>query len=166
MITLYESRLNRYLPYFLGTIFVIILSIAIWFGYGFYQNKINQKAQESLFELVESYLKALTKADKDQINDAEEAFKVSAQRHKNSALYPYFLAYQADALIWQNKLKEAVPVLEESVKFIGKTGQNQPLYYLYSTKLAQVKLDIPEFNLEGSQELEKLSKLTQNPYKI
>lgn len=166
MITLYESKLNRYLPYFLGTIIVIILSIGIWFGYDFYQGKINQKAQTDLFELVEAYLKAVKKADKNQIDDAEQAFKVSAQRHKNSNFYPYFLAYQADALIWQNKLKDGVTVLEEAVKALGKIDQNQPLYYLYSTKLAQVKLDVPEFKMEGSEELEKLSKLAQNPYKI
>ena len=40
-------------------------------------------------------------------NDVERAAQAGAQRHASTKLYPYFLAYKAEALIQQGKLKDA-----------------------------------------------------------
>lgn len=165
MMNLDRYKLSDYLRYVFGIMILIAIAAGGWFAFEWNANRLNQAAQTDFSELVESYKNATTNLDSEQINDLEKAFSISAEKHKRSKLYPYFLAYKAEALIWQNKLNDAVPVLSQSVKMLEEIDKENPLYYLYATKLAKLKMDIPGQEEEGKAELDKLNKIKNNPFK-
>ncbi len=94
--------------------------------------------------------------------DSERAFLAGAEAHRSSALYPYFLTFQADAFIRLGKLSEAAEIFDAAVKSMGK---KHPLYFLYALKAALVKIDTKDATREkeGRATLDSLSRNRANP---
>ncbi len=133
-----------------------------WFGYSYYKNKSEQAASQEFAKIAQEYSKKIHLNNKDDLNDIEHILKAAAQKHKNSKLYPLFLSYQADALLKQNKYKEATEIFDT---IVNSVKQNDPLYYAYSIKRALLKLDSKDAQLEsqGYDELKELANNVNNP---
>ena len=132
-----------------------------WFGYTLFRARAERKAYTDLAQSIDGYLKARGVAStNEKWADVASAFKVAAQRHRSSHLHPYFLLYEADALLQQGKQKDALALMQHALSQIPKT---QPLYYLYAIKQALVKIDLPDTASQGRQELELLARDTGNP---
>lgn len=133
-----------------------------WFGYAWYVDRYEQVAYKDLAESIDGYHKALSSTDTARWADVERAFQAGSERHKSSKLYPYFLAYKADALSYQGKHKEAQDAMHI---LLSSMNTKHPLYYFYSIKAALMKLDASEeaVRKEGRDHLIKLAQDSQNP---
>ncbi len=137
-----------------------ILSAA-WFGYTVYRAHAERSAYKDLAESIDGYAKVRGSVAKDEKwADVGAAFKVAAARHGSSHLHPYFLFYEADALLQQGKQKDALVLMQ---KGLAEVPKNQPLYYLYALKQALLKIDAEETASQGRQELDLLARDSANP---
>jgi hypothetical protein len=138
------------------------LAAAGWYGYTWYKRGQERAAYKSLAETVEGYTKFVGGYNPEKLADSERAFRAGAQAHSSSGLYPFFLFFQADTLIEQDKLKEAVGLLDTA---LSKMSAKQPLYYEYALKRALVKIDVDDASLQkqGRDELETLMRDGANP---
>jgi len=88
--------------------------------------------------------------------DVEVAFQMGYRQNSNSKLAPFFLAFQAEALLEQGKNEESLMVLSDA---INKMSADSNMYWIFKTKQALVKMDMPDevVQKEGLQELEKIA---------
>lgn len=158
-----DPRYSKYTNW--AIIFLVLAGIlgASWFGYSWYVRRYEQVAHKDLAESIDEYHRKLyLSIGQQEWQDIEVAFATGASRHKSSKLYPYFLAYQADALIHQAKYTEAIEVMNKMLKSLSS---KQPLYYLYAIKRALMKIDAGDvMQKEGLAELEQLAQNTENPF--
>jgi len=142
---------------------VICLGVMGWFGYSWYKKNGEQKAHRAFVESVQDYT-TMEKSPQEESawHDIEQALAQRAQEHKSSVLAPYFLMYQADALIKEGKREQAIEVMNNG---LAKISKKLPLYYLYALKKSLVKIDSAQeiVRNEGLQELDELSANSENP---
>ena len=141
----------------------IVVLGGLWFGYKQYQARNERNAFKEFSQASDAYLRITTLADaEDQLRDSDRAFFAGAEAHRSSVLYPYFLAFQADALIRLGKITDAARQLDKAIKAMDR---QHPLYYLYALKAALVKIDTQDAELEkqGRAELDALSSDRANP---
>ncbi len=133
------------------------------YGYRWYQAGKERAAYKEFVESVEAYEHITTLADVEkELQDSERAFHVGAEAHRSSALYPFFLAFEADALIRLGNIAQAAALLDTAVNHMDK---QHPLYYLYALKAALVKIDTQDATLEkeGRASLDSLASMEANP---
>jgi len=130
-----------------------------WLGYSWYRRGKESAAYKDLSESIEAFAKLRgAQASEEKWIDVSKGFSVGAQRHTSSSLYPYFLVYEADALLQAGKQLEALAFLKEALPLINKKNS---LYYLYALKLALVRIDAGEE--QGKEELATLARDAANP---
>ena len=142
----------NYWKYIGGFVLVLSVSGASFLGYRYYVVHREQNAQKIFAECAHEYQKALQDDTvwPDVVTLCEQGYAL----HSNAHLAPYFLAYQSEALIKQNKMEEAQNILDQMVKLLPKKS---PLYYLYKTKLLLLMHDESMkkwFDKVGSSEIE------------
>ncbi len=136
---------------------------AAWAGYTWYKRSKEQGAYRDLAQSIDGYLKMRYGASEmGKWADVEKGFEAGAGRNASSKLLPFFLAYQADALIEQGKLKEAIGLMDRSVSLLSPAN---PLYFLYAIKRALLKIDFSDAQTQqqGRKELDALMQDTTNP---
>lgn len=139
-----------------------IAMLAMWWVYAGYAGKQEQNAQKALASCMELYEQAAgANATATPWPTVETACKRAHEEYASSNLAPYFLSYQAEALIKQNKIDEAIVVINSMVDSLKTTS---PLYYLYATKLALLEMDASDtaIHAKGLQRLEALAADTNN----
>jgi hypothetical protein len=148
---------------------VIVYGICKW-----YTVKHNKAAQKALALDIQSLEQAKQNIEIDKIALIEKLEK-DFQENKNSALAPYFLAFKGTLLEEQGDYTQALHALEEAVKklspgseqYLRYSSFNHPLYYLYATKLALLKLDAVDQKIvaDGIESLQTLANSTKNQYR-
>ncbi len=160
---IHDTHLKSRLIYLAFIVGLSALVSAGWFGYAWYVKRQEQAAYKDLAESIDAFYKVLAASNNTQAwQDVVTAFTVGAQRHARSHLAPYFLAYQADALLYQGDQQSALSVMDNMISMLSKTS---PLYYTYATKRALMKLDAqqPDIKQQAKAELEQLIKDSANP---
>lgn len=155
MIFSYYQKYNNQI--FIGMLVVAGLITAAFYyrGYNYAQEQSAQAAFSICMQELDRALQGQTSWP-----EVELASRAGYQQHRNTAIAPYFLAVQAQSLENQSKKVESVAVLDELLRTISTKS---PVYYLYATKRGLIKLDIPEVQSVGLQELEDLSHNAANP---
>lgn len=156
----FNDKENKYLA--IGLVAAGIIAGG-WYGYAWYKKNLEQKAQKDFSAAVQDYYKMLGSGAKaSSWEDFEKGLAIFADKHSSSVLAPYFLAYQADAYINQGKVKEGLDTLD---KALSKMQKDLPVYYMYATKKALIKLDSSDVAMrqEGLKELDALSQDKENP---
>lgn len=153
----------RYGRYLIIALLSIGLSIAGYFGYSWYKQNEQYRAQRDFAETGEDYYKIFSSTKAASWSDVEQGISFRAQQHRNTIFYPYFLAYKADALIAQNKNQEALSVLDNVLNNLDKSSL---FYYLYAIKRALLALDFNDEDIrkQGLNDLENLANDKNNPY--
>lgn len=135
-----------------------------WYGYGWYKRSKEQAAYKDLAESIDGYDKVRSGMGQaeEKWTDIERGFREGAQRNSSSTLQPYFLLYQAEALIEQGKQQEAIALMDKAIPLISKSN---PLYYAYAIKRALMKTDASDeaTKSQGRKELSGLAQDAQNP---
>lgn len=136
-----------------ATVIVLVVVAAFW-GYRSYNSHQEESAQIELAKVIQSYQEALQRGAI-AWPQVEILVQTSYEQYKQSRVAPYFLVYQAEVQIQQNKLKEAIATLENAIAAFPK---DSPFINLYKTKLALMRLD--EAAAQGAQlNLDELSGL-------
>lgn len=147
-----------------------IVGVGGYYAYSWHSNNVQKLAQKAFSESLEVYKQALSLdfakevPEKDRQNlwaEAEIAFKTGYQQNKSSTLAPFFLAYEAQALLKQNKLDQAYEALSDGLK---KIPSSSPFSYLYQVTQALIEIDKQDVQ-KGVDSLEKLTKDKNNPLK-
>jgi tetratricopeptide (TPR) repeat protein len=142
--------------------FGIIVLLGLWWGYSQFAGQKEKEAQKTLASCIELYDQAIGASETSvPWSTVETACKRAYDEYSSSNLAPYFLAYQAEALVKQNKTDEAVTVMTSMIKSMSKSS---PLYYVYATKLALVEIDSNDSTIhaQGLKRLEELAADTNN----
>ncbi len=157
-----EIRKFKYVKELL-ILFCILGSIgSSFFLYRVYVVYREQAAQNALAQYVQEY---------HQIQDGKPAdwqrmaalFQLGSEQQSNSYLAPYFLLFQAAALLRENKKQEALTVMDKLVE----RSAHSPLLPLFKTKRALIKLDEPDEVMQknGLEELERLAENKKNKFR-
>ena len=160
---------QRDLQIALALIIAGILGVGGFYIYKFRTDRIQKQAQKIFSEAMQSYKQALSlefakdvseKEKQNMWSEVEIAFKTGHLQNTSSTLVPFFLAYEAQALIKQNKFDEAYEVLNESVEKIKK---DTSFFYLY--KITQALMDIDKTDVQkGIDSLNQLLNDKNNPF--
>lgn len=145
----------------LGALAMLAL-LGAWWVYAYFAGQKEKEAQKSLASCIELYDQASGSAETSiPWSSVESACKRAYDEHSGSNLAPYFLGYQAEALIKQNKLDEAVTVMAHALQSMASSS---PLYNLHATKLALMEMDSAESatRAQGLKRLEELAVDTKN----
>ena len=123
---------------------VVILAILIggglYFGGRYYLRSREQAAFATLAEYVEEYDKALNGKEEDWPN-LEMLFKMGYDQHSSSYAAPYFLIFQVDALIQQNKNQEALTLMDT---LLASLSVHSPFMHACKIKHALLQLDMED----------------------
>lgn len=121
---------------------VIIVAIAaiIFWSYRSYHSHEEGSAQIDFAHALESYQAAL-RGGGVTWSQLEVLLQTGYETHKKSNFAPYFLLYESEAQINQDKFSEAAATLEKVITLLPK---DSPLLNLYKTKLALIEMDISE----------------------
>lgn len=133
-----------------------------FYGYRWNNERKEKNAQKMFADCMHDYAKA--QKDSKWWSHAEQLFKLGYEENSSTNLAPYFLVYQADALVHQGKQEEAVRVMDEAMK---KMPRSSSVYTLYETKHALMHLDMPaeKDKQAGLTKLIALSKDDQNIFR-
>lgn len=155
------TKHNRAITIALG---ILVAALIGGYGYYWYKTRLEYNAQRDFAESAEDYYKLFASAKAGKAwHDVEQGLAYRAEQNKNSTLAPYFLVYQADALLQEGKTAQALTILNNALSQLPKSS---PIYYLYSIKRALIKLDSEQEaeRAQGVSELDKLSTEKDNPY--
>jgi tetratricopeptide (TPR) repeat protein len=143
----------------LGALALVAL-LGLWWVYSQFAGQKEKDAQKTLASCIELYDQAVGASETSvPWSTVETACKRAHDEYANSNLAPYFLAYQAEALVKQNKTDEAITVMTQMMKSMSK---NSPLYYVYATKLALIEIDSND-STAHAQGLKRLEELAADP---
>lgn len=129
---------GKYTRYIVLTLGAGIILATGFFGYRFYTKRYEEAAFQLFTKNVEEFERMTENARKEDWGGIALLFKAGHDQYSRSALAPLFLAYQSQALLKQDNKNEAVEVLEKAVHGMNRSN---PVYGLYKTKLALMKLD-------------------------
>ncbi len=156
----------------LGAVFALGLIGAVgYYGHSYLSSSREQQAYKAFSESHDFFEQALASDDgKDKEKtlklwkDVALAFQTGYTQNKKSTLAPYFLAFQAEALIHQGELNQAVDVMNQ---MLGSLKKDSPFFGLYAAKRALMKLDMPDdaANKAGLEELLALANEEVNPHR-
>lgn len=157
-----NKKHTLYIKIVLFTVVLFVVAGKVFFLHRWYVGYREQGAQKTLAQSLKEYYKAAQTGSPEDWGAVEALFKLGYEQHANSYIAPYFLAYQADALIYQHKLYDALPVLEQMLALLP---EKSPLFFLFKIKYAQVHIDIPQYTQTGLQELTELARNDKNPHR-
>jgi len=138
---------------------LVVCATAGFYGYRWHAAQGEQAAQVVFADCMNQLAQA--QEGTEPWSSVEQFFKMGYEQHSGSKLAPYFLAYQAEALIKQNKLAEAVVVMEKALDTMPKSS---PVYGMYATKQALMNIDSNDAALaqKGLEQLQVLAQDTKN----
>lgn len=154
-----QSFVNRYTKEIMIGIGIVSFAVAGGFGYWFYRNQQEEAAQIAFATCIEEFNAA--RSNPSLWPTLTLAAQTGYRQHNGSSLAPYFLALEAQSLVGQEKLSEAISLMD---RVIGMISQRSPLYYLYAIQTARMKLDSEDTSIknDGLKSLEALSQDTKN----
>jgi tetratricopeptide (TPR) repeat protein len=131
---------TQYIRYALLGIAFVALGILAFVGHGWYVASRERAAEKDLSAYVAQYYGALNSAEV-QWGQVASLFEVGYLQHTSSLLAPYFLAYQADALLQEGNTQKALEVMQQ---MLDKLPESSPFYALFRMKYNLIILDQPE----------------------
>lgn len=140
----------------------VLVTLGLWWGYSQFAGQKEKDAQKTLASCIELYDQAAGASETSiPWSTVETACKRAYDEYAQSALAPYFLSYQAEALIKQNKNDEAITVMTQMMNSMSKSS---PLYNIYATKLALMQIDSADsaIHAQGLKRIEELAADSKN----
>jgi predicted negative regulator of RcsB-dependent stress response len=154
-----EKQREMYVKYASIGVGITIIATALFFGHRWYVMHREREAQALLAEYIHK-----TQTDSSlSLPDAAALFQEGAQKQSGSYLAPYFLVFQANALVKEGKIDEAIEIIE---KALAGMSQDNPLVPLFEVKRALMQLDSTQAPIKeaGLKRLTELARDTNNTY--
>jgi len=158
--SIFESIFGRNFKYgkeITGAVLAALLASAGYFGYRWYSVHQEEVAQQLFAHNVEEFDRVMQEGKKEDWANIESLFKLGYEQYSGTGLAPFFLVYQSQAMLKQEKHKEAFDVFESAV---NKMKSDAPLTGVYKTSLALMRLDSQDQTMRevGLKDLENLTK--------
>lgn len=109
-----------------------------YYGHRWYRINQEQAAQQLFSHNVEEFERALEEGKKEDWANVESLFKLGYDQYSHSALAPFFLIYQAQAMLKQGKGAQAFEAIDQAVH---QMNTNSPLADLYKASIALMQID-------------------------
>jgi predicted negative regulator of RcsB-dependent stress response len=146
-----QNLFYRYARLVFSIFMIFLLLFSLYFGRKKWIMWREQSAQLSIAHLMErlqNYQNGTL--EKSDIVELHEKIAAEQTKHKDSSLFPYFGALQAQVFVQEGRLDEAAESLEESISF----NENAITYHQLRTTQALILLDTkPEKGIELLEEL-------------
>ncbi len=139
--------------------------VAGYYAYDGYANNREAQANQVFAESYDLFQAAINADEKDVtkkqmlLEEAETAFKTGYTKFSNTRLAPYFLGLEAEVALKRENPKSAIELMNRMLALMSKSS---PLYGLYATKLALIKMDQPDMAQDGLRELAALAHDARN----
>jgi tetratricopeptide (TPR) repeat protein len=114
------------------------LIAAGYYGHRWYRVNQEQSAQQLFSHNVEEFERALEEGKKDDWANVESLFKLGYDQYSHSALAPFFLIYQAQAMLKQGKSTQAFQTIDTAVQ---QMSADSPLADVYKASIALMRID-------------------------
>lgn len=134
------KKYTQYIRYALFGIAFAVLGGFAFVGHGWYVASRERAAEKDLSAYVSQYYNAFNNPEA-AWGQVASLFEVGYMQHSSSLLAPYFLAYQADALLQHGNVDQAIEVMQQVLK---KLPESSPFYALFRMKYNLIILDQPE----------------------
>lgn len=157
-----KPQRSPYLKYvFIGSGIVLVSGI-LFFMYRWYVSYRERAAQRVFAQYVTEYRRAYQQGT--GWGAVQDLFQLGADQQSGSYLHPYFLAFQADALLKEGKKDEALAVLD---KVVASLRSNDPVAPLFKMKHALLQIDMPDAAVQqvGLQSLINLAHDETNKFR-
>lgn len=152
---------EKYRTYFLIGIVAVLSIVGLGAYWYFYSMNYEKSSQQLFSEILQEYNRA---AESSELwSEVEMSAKTGYNQYRRSSLAPFFLAFQVDALLGQQKHEEALAVMN---LLMGKLSSSSLVYSVFKLKEARMKLDSKEsqHQKEGVETLEALARDQKNMY--
>lgn len=151
-----KTERSSYLKHIIIAVLGLIIAGGTLLMYRWYVSYRERASQRIFTQYVDEYRRAYQQnAGWEAV---EDLFQLGADQQSNSYLHPYFLIFQADALIKEDKKEAALVTLEKAVNALDASDAVAPLFKM---KYALLQIDMPD---EATQQvgLKNLISLTQD----
>lgn len=140
---------------------VIVLLGIFCVAYRWNRVRYEREAQREFAGCLKEYTNTLTAQTGHQNwNMIVGLFELGAQKYRNTSLAPFFIAYQAQALIKNNQLSEAAVTMDRAVSLLDLSHD---FYYVYALKAALMHLDLEQESSLPTEKIERMiSTLAEN----
>lgn len=109
-----------------------------FYGYRWYRTNQEEIAQRVFSQSVQEYERVLKEGKAQDWASVETLFKIGYSQYSHAALAPFFLVYQAQAMIKQDKTVQAHELLSQAVNAMSPSSV---LYPLFKIKLALMTME-------------------------
>ncbi len=138
---------------------VVAVGVGAVYGYKWYRVSQEEVAQRVLARNVQEFERIVQDGKKEDWASVESLFKISHDQYASTAIAPFFLLYQAEAMIKQDKIEQARELIAQAIDVMGSSC---PLCPLFTIKLALMKMDTDE--QEAVKILQQLAQDTKSHF--
>lgn len=145
------NNILKYKKYVIAGAATIAIIVSAVIVYNLYDNHRNVRAHKEMLEALKVYeapVIAATQAknsdglwqfssEQEKWNKVQDVFAKAYNNNRGAGIAPFFLTFQADALVYLGKWDEAVKVMNQA---IGEMSSKE-LQAIYKVKVALIKLD-------------------------
>lgn len=159
--------LKAFIYHYMAHIRILAIVIAVvlvgFFSYRWYQVRRDAAAQYAFAYAMEEFMQ-MRDAKTGSWDAVEQVFKTGYEQHGSSNIAPYFLAFQAQALVYQDKKQEALELFDKIHTLIPASS---PLSNLYKVQRMLLMIDSKDQGQHdaGLQELIDLAHDTKNKFR-
>ncbi len=150
---------NTYRTQIFTGIAIVAIAISGLIYWQFSRVQQEQNALQALSEILVEYNRAYENNELWQ--DVEVGARTGYRQYARSTLAPFFLGLQAEALMQQDKLNDAIITMDTMIK---QLSTRSPFYDSYRIKSARMKLS-SEDKVKQEEGLQELVKLAENQKK-
>jgi hypothetical protein len=157
---MYSGAISKQLKYVLLSVGIAVVVTAGFVSYRWYSIHRAQAAQKHFAECLQEFNKA-AQSGSQSWGVIARIFELGAQEYSSTSMAPFFLAYQAQALLHEDKLLEAAGAMRAAVSKMSKSNE---LYSLYLLKSILLDMDFSDYDLGfvSSDLLQKLIDLASD----
>lgn len=155
----HHLKSNRFKMYLLYSISLI--AIGGFFVFRWYSYSYQEKAQRVYAEAADQFRTGLSGVQGAWL-DLEFISQLGYEHYSSSLFGPYFLALKAEGQLQQKKYQEAISTLDQMMQ---QLSSDSPLFFVYATKNALIKLDSQDQKVR-EQGVKELASVAYNPKNI
>jgi len=129
---------EKYAKEFALAVVIVALAAGSYYGYRWWTKNKDEAAHVLFAQNLEEFERMSQEGKAEDWVAIETLFKLGYDQYPKSSLAPYFLIYQSQAQLKQNKFDEALTTLDRA---IAAMPGNSPVHGFYQTKAALMRLD-------------------------
>lgn len=142
---------------------ILALLVLGWFAFHTYKVYQGERAQRILGESLQEFQIAMNTVQP-QWSEVQLMTELAGQQTAGAALHPFFLVMQAQAAAQQNKIDEAIGLMQQAINELPSHSPYK-LYYVLTKNLMQLDASTDKEKEQGVASLQELAANVENPYR-